>query len=281
MTRINGEILIRAPVAEVFDFVADQRNEVTYNPHMVRSEKVTAGPVGEGTRFHAAVAARGRTAEMDIEYTEYQRPVRLSSTTRMAQAEFSGTLTFEPTGAGTRMRWSWEARFRGPLRLLAPVLARFGGRQEQATWAGLKRRLEPAQAASGDGGEPPGLGWAGAALLSASAAGVLLVPLALRHLGPRGGLLVGAGCGVLFARDAGLALAGAPARLRPLPRLLLLTEVALSGTAAGAGMLAWGCEHRAATRVAMVTAATTLMLHTTRFAIYLSPGHGLREQPVQ
>ena len=157
MTRITGEIVIGAPADVVFDFVADQRNEPAYNPHMVRSAKVTPGPVGTGTQFRSAVRSRGRLAEMAIEYTGFQRPSRLASTTRMAQAEFSGTLTFEPAGAGTRLRWSWDARFTWPLRLLAPVLARVGGRQERATWAGLKRYLESSQHAAGPGtGEQPG-----------------------------------------------------------------------------------------------------------------------------
>ena len=156
MTRITGEIVIDAPAEVVFDFVADQRNEPAYNPHMVRSAKVTPGPVGKGTQFRSAVRSRGRLAEMAIKYTGFQRPSRLASTTTMAQAEFSGTLTFEPAGAGTRLRWSWDARFTWPLRLLAPVLARVGGRQERATWAGLKRYLESSQhaAAPGAGSSP-------------------------------------------------------------------------------------------------------------------------------
>ena len=191
---------------------------------------------------------------MAIEYTGFQRPSRLASTTRMAQAEFSGTLTFEPAGAGTRLRWSWDARFTWPLRLAAPVLARVGGRQERATWAGLKQYLEssqhaagpgageqpgpaPAAAADGNGSQPPGQGRAGAALLAASVAGVALAPFALRRLGRGGSLLVAAGCGALFARDAQMTLTGAPARLRPLPRLLLRTEVPVSGSAAGAALL--------------------------------------------
>ena len=254
MTRIIGEIVIDAPADVVFDFVADQRNEPAYNPHMVRSAKVTPGPVGKGTQFRSAVRSRGRPAEMAIEYTGFQRPSRLASTTRMAQAEFSGTLTFEPAGAGTRLRWSWDARFTWPLRLLAPVLARVGGRQERATWAGLKRYLEssqhaadprageqpgpaPAAAADGNGSQPPGQGRAGAALLAASVAGAALAPLALRRLGRGGSLLVAAGCGALFARDAQMTLTGAPARLRPLPRLLLRTEVPVSGRVGGMGRL--------------------------------------------
>jgi uncharacterized protein YndB with AHSA1/START domain len=148
MSSINGEIVIGAPADVVFDFVADQRNEPAYNPRMVRSTKVTLGPVGEGTQFRSAARSMGRVAEMTIEYTGYERPARLASTTRMPQAEFTGTLTFEPAGAGTRLRWSWDTRFTGPLRLLAPVLARVGGRQERATWAGLKRYLESGRATS-------------------------------------------------------------------------------------------------------------------------------------
>ena len=127
MTRITGEIVIDAPADVVFDFAADHRNEPAYNPHMVRSVKVTPGPVGKGTQFHSAVRSSGRLAEMDIEYTGFQRPSWLASTTRMAQAEFSGTLTFEPG-------WGWRAAAVGmgrPVRLAAAAAGtgpRPGGR---------------------------------------------------------------------------------------------------------------------------------------------------------
>jgi len=41
---IEGEIIIERPVEEVFDFVADERGEPRYNPRMVRTEKLSAGP---------------------------------------------------------------------------------------------------------------------------------------------------------------------------------------------------------------------------------------------
>ena len=98
MAKIEGEILIGRPVEEVFDFVADQSNEPQYNPQMVRAEKITPGPVGTGTKFRSAVASMGRTAEMLIECTSYDRPRRLASITTMQQADISYTLTFEPAG---------------------------------------------------------------------------------------------------------------------------------------------------------------------------------------
>ena len=48
---IEGEIIINRPIEEVFDFVADERNEPRFNPHMRRAEKVGDGPIGVGTHF--------------------------------------------------------------------------------------------------------------------------------------------------------------------------------------------------------------------------------------
>ena len=146
MPRIDGEIVIDRPIDAVFDYVADQSNEPQYNPRMVRAEKITPGPVGKGTRFRSAVASMGRTAEMLIEVTGYDRPTRLASATTMQQAGISYTLTFEPVVSGTRMRWSGQVRPKGAFRLLGPLIAWMGRRQEQRIWASLKRHLEAAPA---------------------------------------------------------------------------------------------------------------------------------------
>lgn len=146
MARIEGEITIDRPVEVVFDYVADQTNEPLYNPSMVRAEKVTAGPIGNGTRFRSAMRSVGRTAEMLIECTGYDRPRLLTSTTTMRQADFSYALRFDPVEEGTRMRWSGEVRPKGPFRLLGPLITWVGVRQEKRIWASLKERLESAPA---------------------------------------------------------------------------------------------------------------------------------------
>ncbi|MBI4953982.1 MAG: SRPBCC family protein [Myxococcales bacterium] len=151
MTRIAGEIVIQRPVDEVFDFVADQRHEPEFNPAMVRSELVSNEPIGLGATFRAAVKSFGGTLDMTIEYTEFDRPSRLSSRTLMASAETEGTLTFEPLGEATRMRWRWDVKPRGLLKLMTPLVGWMGRRQEKAIWGGLKRRLEGEASAEGGG----------------------------------------------------------------------------------------------------------------------------------
>jgi hypothetical protein len=57
VSRINGSILIRRPVEQVFDFVADERNEPVYNPQMRSVEKTTSGPIGVGTLWHVVMVS--------------------------------------------------------------------------------------------------------------------------------------------------------------------------------------------------------------------------------
>jgi uncharacterized protein YndB with AHSA1/START domain len=142
MVGVEGEIVINLPVEDVFDFVADERNEPRFNPRMRRAEKISEGPIGVGTRFRAEVVSMGRPIEMVIEYTGYDQPRRLASTTHMSSMDIQYTLTFEPVPEGTRMRWSGDLEPRGIFKLMSPMVARMGRRQERRIWTGLKRLLE-------------------------------------------------------------------------------------------------------------------------------------------
>jgi uncharacterized protein YndB with AHSA1/START domain len=140
--RIEGEVVIERPVDEVFDTVADEGNEPRYNPDMLRTEKVTDGPIGEGTRFRSLHRGIRRPVGLSTEITTYERPTRLAIASTMDWADVQGTLTFDRVLAGTRMRWSWDVRPKGAYRLLTPLLPRLTRREEDAVWAGLKRLLE-------------------------------------------------------------------------------------------------------------------------------------------
>jgi hypothetical protein len=142
MVHIEGEIFINRPVEEVFDVVADERNEPRYNPRLLWVEKVSSGPIGRRTQFRAATKTMGRPVQMTIEFTDYERPRHLASLTHLPTMEIRGALSFDPVPEGTRMGWSWELQPRGLLRLLRPLIARMGKRQEEAIWAGLKQFLE-------------------------------------------------------------------------------------------------------------------------------------------
>lgn len=145
---IEGDIVIKRPIDEVFDFVADERNEPKYNPQMTLAEMVTQGPIGVGTRFHVMTTGVGRAADMTIEYTEFDRPRRLGSATHISSMDINGTLVFEAQGQSTKMKWLWNIEPRGFLKLLGPIVRRMGERQELAIWTGLKKVMEAEAAPS-------------------------------------------------------------------------------------------------------------------------------------
>ena len=79
---------------------------------------------------------------MTIELTAYDRPRRLASRARLSGMDITGELAFAVVPSGTRMRWCWELRPRGALRMLGPLIVRRGRRQEAEIWGALKRLLE-------------------------------------------------------------------------------------------------------------------------------------------
>jgi len=142
LAEIEGEIVIERPVGEVFDFIADERNEPRYNPQMTSVEQLSEGEVGLGTRFKAQVISGGRPLSMVIEFTRFDRPVRLRSRTTMPGMAILGELNFDAVGDATRMRWAWDMRPAGALRLLKPLIIVIGRRQERDIWTSMKRYLE-------------------------------------------------------------------------------------------------------------------------------------------
>ena len=142
MAHISGEVTIDAPVEEVFDLVADERNEPRYNPRIVNAEKLSEGPIGRGSRFVAQPKGMGSKGKMTLEVVEYERPHRLHSIIRSSYMEVEGTLTFGEADGGTRLRWVWDMGLVGPMKLMSPVLALIGPRWERRNWEGLKQYIE-------------------------------------------------------------------------------------------------------------------------------------------
>ena len=140
MAQIEGEIQIGRPVEEVFDFVADSRNEPSFNPAMAGVKLLTPLPIGVGTRFRARMGRAGMV--MLVELTEFDRPHRLGSRTTSSMMETSGALTFTADTDGTVMSWDWQVRPKGWLRPLGPLAGPLGRRMERRIWTGLKHMLE-------------------------------------------------------------------------------------------------------------------------------------------
>jgi uncharacterized protein YndB with AHSA1/START domain len=142
MLRLAGEVTIDRPIEDVFDFMADARNEPRYNPIMRHAEKLTDGPIGVGTRFCDVSRSFGRDIKAIIELIDYERPERLAWSIHLPATAIAGVLEFTPTPEGTRARWTWDVTPHGALKLLAPIIARRGQREEERIWERMKHYLE-------------------------------------------------------------------------------------------------------------------------------------------
>ena len=71
---------------------------------MMHVELIAGEPLGPGPRVAATATAFGRTSDMTIEYTTFERPSRLGSRTTMASMIIHGELTFNKAPGGTHLR---------------------------------------------------------------------------------------------------------------------------------------------------------------------------------
>ena len=156
MVHISGSIVVERPVEEVFDFVADSRNEPSYNPAMTECRLLTGEPVGVGSRFASTLRRRSRELTMVSETTAFDRPRRLESTTTGAGTVVTGSVTFDRVGSSTRLTWDWQVRPTRWMRLLTPLLVLIGGRFERSIWTGLKDLLESSPRTPGGPPSKPG-----------------------------------------------------------------------------------------------------------------------------
>jgi hypothetical protein len=140
MATIEGQILIGRPVEEVFDFVADSRNEPSFNPAMAGVELLTPLLTGRGTRFRARNGPGGHADAGGADRVRPAAPARLAHS-QLDDAHLRG-LTVAAGGDGTVMSWDWQVRPTGWMRMLGPLSGPLGGRMERRIWTSLKRYLE-------------------------------------------------------------------------------------------------------------------------------------------
>jgi hypothetical protein len=103
-------------VEEVFDFLADIRNEKTWNPRLIQVEKTSSEPIGAGTTFQGRYQGLG---VLTTRLTEFERPSRLSFHSIGSRMAITGTFLLDTTAGGTQVDLLAELQPRGLFRLMA------------------------------------------------------------------------------------------------------------------------------------------------------------------
>jgi uncharacterized protein YndB with AHSA1/START domain len=136
---IEESVEVRRPVEEVFDYCTDIAHEPEWNPHTRYAEKLTDGPVREGTRYKAEWVEGD---PMIVEYVAVDRPRSWLTTGRSRRLVTTGEGHVVPTDDGARLNIRMVLEPRGVMSMISPVLGRVMRRRERDNLRSIKAVLE-------------------------------------------------------------------------------------------------------------------------------------------
>jgi hypothetical protein len=123
VAEFSRSVSVAPPAEEVFPWLLEEDRVPQWTGSLERYEKLTAGPLGEGSRLRQVLDVSGQHIDVELKVARYEPP-------RLAETRFStngidvvSVYSLDGDGAGTRLTQSVEAHptsFKG--RLLLPVL---------------------------------------------------------------------------------------------------------------------------------------------------------------
>jgi hypothetical protein len=131
------------PAEEVFDFLADLRNESRWNPRTRRLTLATSGPIAAGAVFRGEYQGLG---VLVTTLTEYDRPSRIRFRSEGPRARIDGVFEIAPAGQGVDVALDAEVQPRGVLALLAPMMGPAFRRQNAVAAVRLTQAIESGSA---------------------------------------------------------------------------------------------------------------------------------------
>lgn len=138
MTVIRNSVVIRCTPEQAFDYLSDLRAELEWNPRCQVMDKLTEGPIGQGTRYRAKWKS---SPFVELEIVHFERP-RTWTAHNGGRIEVTFTCRLEPVSEGTKLQVEFEPRPHGWFRLVFPVFLLVIRREEQANMTHLRDALE-------------------------------------------------------------------------------------------------------------------------------------------
>jgi uncharacterized protein YndB with AHSA1/START domain len=134
---------VSRPPEVVFDYLTNPSNLAYWQTSKTSVEQLTDGAPRLGTRIRERTKPPGgKEFEQIVEFTEFERPVRVHVHIVEGPYAIDGTWSFESDGDGTRVHFVAEGELRGVLRFLKPVAKLVIARQMAGYHRNLRRNVE-------------------------------------------------------------------------------------------------------------------------------------------
>lgn len=142
---VEGEVTVRGPIEQVFRDFTDLERSGEYSAPVIERRKLTDGPLGVGTRFHAIDRWPGRKVEFTVEITQFE-PNRLVAASWSDPVPGGWEARFEQMEEGAKVTFRASMNPKGMMGLLAPVMKPWARRQTRAFLRGFKEWSEAQRA---------------------------------------------------------------------------------------------------------------------------------------
>lgn len=120
--RLTEQRIVARSQAEAFEYTADFTNIEHWDPGIVGSRKITAGPVALGTRFELDVKLGSSIDSMIYEVTEFDPPHAVVLVGRGDKLDAVDTITFSTRDDATIIDYAADLTFKGPMRFAVPFV---------------------------------------------------------------------------------------------------------------------------------------------------------------
>ena len=135
----TASVRIERPAEVVWDYFTDVSNDPDWNPSAIKARRTSDGPLGVGSTFHVVSKISG---PMDLEYTEYSRPLRWSLRGVGRGMSFTYAEDLKPSGAGTELTSEMNLDPKGVYAVASPLIRIVTKKQLEQVHTALKRKLE-------------------------------------------------------------------------------------------------------------------------------------------
>ncbi len=116
------ELWIDAKPDAVFDVLADLDQAKAWHPSIVSIEKLTSGPLKEGSTWIETRPMRGKPSPATIKVTQFQRPNAFAIHVDHKMVDLDCTFAITPMKGGTRVEYTAVGKGKGLARLFSGMI---------------------------------------------------------------------------------------------------------------------------------------------------------------
>jgi uncharacterized protein YndB with AHSA1/START domain len=137
---LQKTVVTDKPLARVFDYLSDFTSTTDWDPGTVTTVRQD-GDGGVGTSYLNTSEFLGRRTELRYVVEELVPGERIRLRGENKTVISMDTIAVRPAGAGTEVTYTAEFTFKGPSRLLAPLLRNAFGRLGTEAEIGMRQAL--------------------------------------------------------------------------------------------------------------------------------------------